>query len=252
MRVFLSWSGERSKRVSLLLKEWLSCVIQSVHPWVSSKDIDRGSLWFTEISQQLGETSVGVICLTQDNKEKPWILFEAGALAKGLNSSRVCTLLIDLEPKDIGDPLAQFNHTLPTKDGLFDLLRTLNSAADSPLEDKVLERAFETYWPQFVDEFQAILADTKMASTAKPRKSDDVLSEILESTRSMSSRIRKLEELALKGKDSQGATGLGELAMEVMKQRELQETQQRRRPIKLSDLISPHLAAKNPDGEDLP
>lgn len=194
MRVFISWSGERSRRVSILLKEWLACVIQNVRPWVSSKDIDRGSLWFSEISHQLGETSVGIICLTQENKEKPWILFEAGALAKGLNSARVCTLLIDLEPKDIADPLAQFNHTLPTKDGVHSLLLTLNSAAETPaLDERVLERAFETYWPQFETELAGILADTKN-TPSKPRKNDDILGEILDNTRSLSNRIRKLEE----------------------------------------------------------
>lgn len=178
----------------MLLKEWLKCVIQAVHPWVSSKDIDRGSLWFTEISQRLGETSVGIVCLTAENKEKPCILFEAGALAKGLNAARVCTLLIDLEPQDVADPLAQFNHTSPTKDGMFALISTLNTASGTPLLDEgVLVRAFETYWPQFEKEFKEILASTKSAPT-KPRANQDILAEILNNTRSLSARIRKLEE----------------------------------------------------------
>ena len=202
MKVFLSWSGERSRQVATFLREWLSCVIQNVDPWVSSKDIDRGSLWFTEISQRLGETSVGIICLTQENKEIPWILFEAGALAKGLNSSRVCTLLIDLEPKDIGDPLAQFNHTTPDKQGIFDLVLTLNSSTGSKiLNDQVLNRVFETYWPQFEHDFNEILESTK-GSQAKPRAKDDVLGEILENTRSMSHRIRKLEEQTIKPRNT--------------------------------------------------
>lgn len=196
MNVFLSWSGNRSKEVALFLKEWLSCVIQSIHPWVSSKDIDRGSLWFSEISQQLSETSVGIICLTQENKEKPWILFEAGALAKGLHSSRVCTFLIDLEPKDVGDPLAQFNHTLPEKESILDLVSTLNSAGEQKLlDDAVLSRVFETYWAQFEDGFRKIIDSTK-PSPAKPRPQADILSEILDTTRSLSQRIRRIEDQA--------------------------------------------------------
>ena len=92
------------------------------------------------------DTSVGVICLTQENKNRPWILFEAGALAKGLSTSRVCTFLIDLEPKDIEDPLAQFNHTFPTKESVLSLVRTLNASLGAiSLDNRIVEQVFETY-----------------------------------------------------------------------------------------------------------
>jgi hypothetical protein len=42
MNVFISWSGERSKKVAELLDNWLQCVLQSVKPWMSSRGIDRG------------------------------------------------------------------------------------------------------------------------------------------------------------------------------------------------------------------
>src|SRR5690349_13640049 len=116
MKVFISWSGARSRAVAELLNDWLKCVLQALRPWLSTQDIDRGALWFTEIHGQLNDTSIGIVCLTQENKNRPWILFESGALAKGLSTSRVCTLLIDLEPSDLDDPLAQFNHTFPRKD----------------------------------------------------------------------------------------------------------------------------------------
>ena len=94
--------GERSKQVGLLLDEWIKCVIQAINPWISVHDIERGSLWFSEITNQLADTSIGIICLTKENKNKPWIpVFEAGALAKGLTSNRVCTLLVDLNGSDL-------------------------------------------------------------------------------------------------------------------------------------------------------
>ena len=42
MKVFISWSGERSRKVAELLDEWLQCVIQAVKPFMSSKGIERG------------------------------------------------------------------------------------------------------------------------------------------------------------------------------------------------------------------
>ncbi|NLY44733.1 MAG: TIR domain-containing protein [Tissierella sp.] len=194
MKVFISWSGERSKKVGELLDNWLQCVLQAIDPWMSSKDIDRGSLWFSQINDQLKNTGTGIVCITSSNLNKPWILFEAGALAKGLSSSRVCTFLIDISPTDISDPLAQFNHTLPTEDGLWSLVKTLNSTLDEgKLSEKVLENVFNTYWPQFKDEFEKILLDTKEDVKPIERDEEDILSEILYSTRSLEKRMRSLE-----------------------------------------------------------
>lgn len=194
MKVFLSWSGQRSKEVASLLSDWLCCVIQASRPWISTRDLDRGSLWFGEINDQLKDTTVGIICLTQENKGRPWILFEAGALAKGLSTSRVCTLLVDLEPKDIEDPLAQFNHTFPTRESVLGLVKTLNGALSSGgLDIRILEQVFNTYWPQFEERFAKVLQDTEAQPPSKPRPKEDVLGEILENTRMLNSRIRRLE-----------------------------------------------------------
>jgi hypothetical protein len=194
MKVFLSWSGQRSKEVANLLSDWLCCVIQASRPWISTRDLDRGSLWFGEINDQLKDTTVGIICLTQENKARPWILFEAGALAKGLSTSRVCTLLVDLEPKDIEDPLAQFNHTFPNQESILGLVKTLNGTLGSNgLDTRILEQVFNTYWPQFESRFQNILQSTEAQPPSKPRPKEDVLGEILENTRILNSRIRKLE-----------------------------------------------------------
>ena len=118
MKIFISWSGDRSRAVAELLRDWIKCVLQATQPWISARDIDRGAIWFSEIGNQLQDCTVGIICITQENKNKPWILFEAGALAKGLTSSRVCTLLVDLTPADLQNPLAQFNHTNNDRDGM--------------------------------------------------------------------------------------------------------------------------------------
>lgn len=194
MKVFISWSGKRSKAVGELLDEWLKCVLQVLNPWMSSKDVDRGSLWFSEIGDQLKDTSIGIICLTTTNIDKPWILFEAGALVKGLSSSRVCTFLVDLTPADIGDPLAQFNHTLPDENGVWSLVSTLNSLlGDNKLSDKILENVFKTYWPQFEESFSKIIKETKDDNKVVTREENDILLEVLSVTRTLDRRIRNIE-----------------------------------------------------------
>ena len=194
MKVFVSWSGKRSKAVAEILSDWVKCVIQATAPWISTRDIDRGALWFSEIGDQLQDTTVGIICLTQENKNRPWILFEAGALAKGLSSSRVCTFLIDLEPSQLQDPLAQFNHTRPDHDGVYNLVRTLNSTLGaSRLPDKILDQIFETYWPQFEQGFSKALEDNPADEKPEVRSDESLLAEILENTRYLNLKVRDLE-----------------------------------------------------------
>lgn len=194
MSVFISWSGNRSKAIAELLDEWLQCVLQTIDPWISTQDISKGTLWNNEINNQLKGINTGIICLTRENKNSPWILFETGALAKGISSNRVCTFLIDLQTQDISDPLAQFNHTLPTKDDMFKLLITLNEGLEKPLKEKILKGVFETYWGQFEQKFNRILQDTQEQAAEIPETSDkDILTEILSSVRNVEKRVRFLE-----------------------------------------------------------
>lgn len=204
MKVFLSWSGTRSERVAELLKEWLPCVLQASDPWVSTSDIERGAQWFSSIQGQLQETTTGIICLTQENKEKPWILFEAGALAKGLSDARVCTLLIDLEPQHVRPPLGQFNHTQVTKDDMFKLICTLNERLTKSLNMTVLKQVFNAQWSFFEGKFQSIIQETQgnVIGPQEPiRGQDDILAEILEHTRRFNNRLTRLEKYQLEQQD---------------------------------------------------
>jgi TIR domain len=108
MELFLSWSGVRSRAVAESLHEWLPYVINAVEPWMSASDIEVGARWSSDIATQLDETRYGVICLTRENLEAPWVLFEVGALSKTLSKTFVCPYLFGVEPTDLKGPLVQF------------------------------------------------------------------------------------------------------------------------------------------------
>ncbi len=108
MRVFISWSGGRSKAVGAALKSWLPNVFQDASTWMSDHDIDAGARWASDLAEQLEKIDYGVICLTAANTDSPWLLFEAGSLAKSVQEARVVPYLIDLAPTDVSYPLAQF------------------------------------------------------------------------------------------------------------------------------------------------
>lgn len=195
MKVFISWSGERSKLVAELLEEWIPSVIQAIKPWISSKHIDGDSVWFNKIMKELADTKVAIVCLTKGNLHKPWILFEAGAAVKGMQTSRVCTFLIDLNDKDILDsPLTQFNFTLPTEASLLKLLTELNkNHIEPPLKDEILNRAFKRCWPEFEDRFNKILQAEIESQQTPVVQEKDVISEILSNVRTINKRLNSIE-----------------------------------------------------------
>jgi hypothetical protein len=197
MKAFISWSGDKSKRVAELLKDWIPKVTPSVELWLSSQDIDSGSQWFAEITTQLADTTLGIICLTNENKNKPWILFESGALAKGLNKAHVNTLLVDLKSEDLENPLAQFNHTFPKdKASVLKLINNLNDSSSAPLPAVTLPVVFEAKWDEFRIAFEAIITDTSNATIAPHRDLHDMVSEILDSVRSIDKRVTSLEQIS--------------------------------------------------------
>jgi hypothetical protein len=51
--IFISWSKPRGKAAALALREWLPLVLQAAKPWMSDKDIDKGTVWLDELTGRL-------------------------------------------------------------------------------------------------------------------------------------------------------------------------------------------------------
>lgn len=195
MKVFISWSGERSKRVAELFREFLPCLLQETEPWISTHDIKSGSFWFNEISEELASTNVGIVCLTAENKDKPWILFETGALVKGLSNARVSPYLIDIDPTAVASPLSQLNLVPHGKQFLLKLIKDINSRLDKRVNETSLEKIFDALWPEFEIKFNNILEETKTKNIRKEVDDEELLKEILLTVRRIEN---KEEELRLK------------------------------------------------------
>jgi hypothetical protein len=81
---------------------------------------------------------------------------------------------------------------------MWKLISTLNGSLPEPnrLDVTILKGVFETYWPQFEQKFAAILNTYPETTVVEPRKQEDILTEILESTRSLERRMRAIENTA--------------------------------------------------------
>src|SRR5262249_27748561 len=148
MKVFISWSGERGKQLGEAIRDWLPSVLQSVDPYFSPADIERGSRWDSEIAQALKESNVGIIILTPDSLSSPWIMFEAGAIARSVEKTRVCPILFEVKRTEVIGPLASFQMAVEfTQEEMRKVLSTINNAQEKKLDDAALTKAFEKWWP---------------------------------------------------------------------------------------------------------
>ena len=178
MKVFLSWSGAAERDFALFLREWLQLVIQAVKPWMSDKDIAKGSLSMAELGVALEGTSFGIVVLSAANQHSPWINFEAGAISKSVGQAKVVPLLLDLAKTDVTGPLSQFQAVdAAEKTEVLALLEAVNTQLSEPLPPPRLARFLDREW----DDFAARLAGFRAtAPDHEPVRTDrDVLNEVL-------------------------------------------------------------------------
>ena len=122
MKVFISWSGNKSHKVAMIFREWLPSVIQSLEPYVSSEDIDKGARWSSDIAKELEDSTFGILCVTKDNLHAPWLSFEAGALSKTMDKSFVTPFLFDIKRSEVNGPILQFQSTVFEKEDIKNIL----------------------------------------------------------------------------------------------------------------------------------
>lgn len=201
MKVFLSWSGEISQKIALELRDWLPYVIQSVEPYLSSEDIDKGSRWSIDIAKELEDSSFGILCVTHQNLDSSWLNFEAGALSKAFNKTNVTPFLFDLKPSDLtNSPLLQFQTTSFDKKDLLKLVFSLNNATgEEKLNEQKLKTTFELWYDKLKNNLDPLLKESSIKKTQKSVKenpnsnSSEIVEEILELTREQFKILRNPE-----------------------------------------------------------
>jgi len=202
MKVFLSWSGELSHKIAGSFRDWLPVTLQYVEPYVSSEDIDKGARWGTDIAKELEASHFGILLITKENLHAPWISFEAGALSKALEKSRVAPFLFDIKRSEVQGPLLQFQSTIFTKKDIYKLVESINNNAleDEKLPDARLNKIFERWWPELKGELDNFLKESpaikmKKSPTEKTADKQDILEELIDLTRDQYKMLKTPESL---------------------------------------------------------
>jgi hypothetical protein len=150
MKVFISWSGDRSRGVAEALEAWLPLLLHPLDAWVSTQDITPGKRWSDDLARGLGDCAAGIFCVTPENLDSVWMAFEAGSLCHAPDVAITCPYLIDLEPEALAHhPYGQFQSVPIRREGTRKLVFTLNAAmgAQARSED-ALGKLFEKFWPE--------------------------------------------------------------------------------------------------------
>jgi len=198
MRIFISWSGDLSKNIAEIFRQWIPGVIQAAKPYYSPDDITKGTRWSSEISKELDASKIGIICLTKDNLDSSWIMFEAGALSKNIEKSKVVPLLFGIEPSDIQGPLVQFQAAKFSRSEMKKVVKMINSElGESALSVDVIDSVFDMWWLKLEGQIKEAEEKAKVNNSIDLRSERDLIEEVLSLTRELSINRRFERERGL-------------------------------------------------------
>lgn len=211
MKIFISWSGPKSKQMSIILKNWLPLVFPHLQFFISS-EIEKGSNFLEVILKQLKESSIGIFLLTKGNVSAQWIQFEAGAFASKGVESKICPIFLDddIQIDDTG-PLRFYQGSLINEKDIFKLLESINNSLSEPFAKEILLRMFNSNKEEFFmnwDLIKNIPTTDKMGM----RTNRDFLKQIYQivfESRSTSERALKNTENCIRAFENKFGTKVG-------------------------------------------
>lgn len=191
MKVFISWSGTRSKALANSLRDWLPMVLQYVEPWVSDKDISAGERWAQAIASELEASNFGIICITPENLHSEWILFESGALSKSMLDAKVIPLLFGLELSDLSGPLSQFQSQKMEQAGVMEIVKSINKISEIKTSEQIVNQLVPALWPRLHEAVENIPDSEPSEKHMRPHH--EILEELVTGVRGINTRMRELE-----------------------------------------------------------
>lgn len=168
-KIFLCWSGARSRRLADTLAEWLPAALGNKVETSMSTHIEKGAEWFEELLTALDNAACGIMCLTPEAMESRWIHFESGLLARAVTerggtpsdggpTRRLFPLLYGVESGSLVGPLGSYQSTVITD--VDDVIRLLAAIyAFVPEADRDGADAVRPSWRKRWTALQLRLAD---------------------------------------------------------------------------------------------
>jgi len=155
--IFLSWSGPVSREIGMVFSDWIPTVLHNANPYYTPRDIDKGISWASDISKNLQKCEVGIFFITKENQESQWMNFEAGAISKGEESSRVISILFGIEPNELKGPLKQYQNCEFSKEDILKLILVINKLLDITVKEDIVTKTFVNGWHELKRNIKPLL-----------------------------------------------------------------------------------------------
>ncbi|MBV1850005.1 pentapeptide repeat-containing protein [Catellatospora tritici] len=217
MKVFISWSGVLGRQVAEALHAWLPRVLQPLKPFFSADDLAKGGVWSNQVGQELNTSPIGIVVVTKESLVSPWVMFEAGALSRGITRGKVIPLLVDVAPAEVVGPLSHFQAAELDMVDMKRVVRTLNSELkERALTEDVLHASFSIWWPALEEAVSQIRRSHRKNSVSQV-SDREVLDEILGLAKSIA--VRRSEPLLQQLFSEVAATESGALPSSAVRAR---------------------------------
>ena len=153
------------------------------------------------IGAHLDASNYGIILVTRENQQKPWVMFEAGALSKLVtDDARVVPLLVDLSAGELLPPLGHFQARKLDGVDVRRIVEDLNALRESAkLSEAQLQATFEAFWPKLEAAVADVVARERAKAQGVPpakRADHEVLEEVLTTVRGLARDVQDLSSKA--------------------------------------------------------
>ena len=132
MLLFIGWSGRTSEKIAKSLKRWIENVNPNVASFVSFEDISLGTNWRETLYQALEDTNYGILCVTPDNRNAPWLVFETAQMELAMRQHNpqgkpyIVPLLFCVESIDLPSLFSQYQSAKFNRDTMWRLVKETN------------------------------------------------------------------------------------------------------------------------------
>jgi len=156
IRLFLSWSGNRSKELASIFKKYITDLFPDSDIYYSGDEIRGGEKWRTNIESGLNNRNFSIIFLTESNLQSKWIYFEAGALSKSLPTTKIQPFLYGLKVGSISEPLSSYQARELDRNSILQTLYDINSLNIHPVSQDILDRNFNRLWSEMEEDLKRV------------------------------------------------------------------------------------------------